>query len=299
MAQDIGFVGLGMMGEPMAANLLRGGFSVRVYNRTASKAAGLQGQGASVAQRAADVARPGGVVFTMVANDAALEEVVTSADGFGEALGEGGLHDSMSTISPETAKRLSAWHADRGSSYVAAPVFGRPAAAATAKLWIVTSGPGEAKARARPMFDAMGQGVFDFGDGPGTANVVKLSGNFLIATVIESLGEALTLAEKHGVDRRALADFYTRSIFATPVYQSYAPLVAAGSASEVGFHLKLGLKDVKLILETAERGGVPMPIASILRDRLVSAMAKGRGELDWSMLTLGISEDAGLKQQPG
>jgi 3-hydroxyisobutyrate dehydrogenase-like beta-hydroxyacid dehydrogenase len=292
MAEHVGFIGLGLMGEPMAANLVRAGFEVTVYNRSAAKAEAVVAAGAKRAASPGDVARPGGVVVTMVADDRALEEV---AQAFGERLGAGGVHVSMSTVSPETAKRLAAWHADLGVDYVASPVFGRPPAAAAAKLWIVTSGRAAAKARVRSLLDAMGQGVFDFGESPGAANVVKLAGNFLIVSAIEALAEAQTLGEKHGIERKALADFLTQTIFACSVYQNYGGTLAARSHDQVGFQLRLGMKDVKLVLDAGERGGAPMPMASLVHDRLLAAIAKGRGDLDWTALALGVAEDAGLE----
>ena len=226
---------------------------------------------------------------------AVLEAVTTGADGFGERLGAGGLHLSMSTVSPQTSVRLAAWHAQRGGQYVAAPVFGRPPAAAAAKMWIVQSGAAAAKARARPVLEAMGQGLFDFGEEPGAANVVKLAGNFLIGCVLEGLAEAQTLAEKNGIDRKALADFLTQTIFACPVYQNYAPVIAAGHSEQILFLLRLGLKDVKLVQQIADASHTPMPFANVVHDRLMSAVAKGRGEMDWTALGLNVSEDAGLR----
>jgi 3-hydroxyisobutyrate dehydrogenase-like beta-hydroxyacid dehydrogenase len=294
--QPVGFVGLGLMGGPMAANLLKAGFDLSVYNRSADKARPLVEAGARRATTPRDVATPGGIVVTMVADDNVLEAVTTGADGFGERMGAGGLHVSMSTISPQTSARLAAWHAERGSQYIAAPVFGRPPAAAAAKLWIVQSGDAAAKARAQPILSAMGQGVFDFGEQPGAANVAKLAGNFLIVCVLEGLAEAQTLAEKNGVDRKALSDLLTQTLFGCPVYQSYGPLIAAGHSEQIGFLLRLGLKDVRLVQQIAEQSHTPMPFASVVHDRLISAIAKGRGDMDWTALALNVSEDAGLKK---
>ncbi len=282
------------MGEPMATNLVKAGFKVAVYNRTPERARRVAELGARVAGRPFDAAEAGGVVVTMVADDRALEQLTTGADGFGERLGPGGIHLSMSTISPETSKRLAAWHAARGSQYVAAPVFGRPPAAAAAKMWIAQSGPQAAKERVRPLLSAMGQGLFDFGEEPGAANVVKLAGNFLIGCVIEGLAEAQTMAQKNGVERKALSDFLTQTIFGCGVYQNYSPVIAAGHCDQIGFLLRLGLKDMRLVLDTADRSNTPMPFAGILRDRFVSAVAKGRGDSDWTAIGLGVSEDAGL-----
>lgn len=293
MSEAVAFIGLGLMGRGMAANLLKAGLALRVHNRTAAKAAELLTQGALWADAPEHAVQPGGIMVTMLADDRAVEDVVMG--GSGERLGAGGLHLSMSTISPETSRRLQAWHAGRGSHYVSAPVFGRPTAAAAAKLWVMHSGDPAGKARARPLLDAMSQGVFDFGDDAGTANVVKLCGNFLIATIIEALSESLTLAQKNGVERQALSDFLTQTVFNTPVFHSYAPVVAAMHSEQIGFELKLGYKDMKLIRDCAESAGVPMPLAAVVRERFLSSMAKGRGEMDWSAICLAVAEDAGLE----
>jgi len=292
--QPVGFVGLGLMGGPMAANLLKAGFELSVYNRSADKARTLGDAGARVVPLAREVATPGGVVVTMLADDKVLETLTTGPDGFGERLGAGGLHLSMSTVSPETSRRLAHWHAHRGSQYVAAPVFGRPPAAAAGKLWVVQSGETAAKARAQPILAAMGQGVFDFGEDPGAANVVKLAGNFLIVCVLEAFAEAQTLAQKNGIERKALSDFLTQTIFACGVFQNYGPVIAAGRADQIGFPLRLGLKDVRLVQQIAESSQTPMPFAGTVHDRLLSAVAKGRGEMDWTAFTLSVSEDAGV-----
>ncbi len=295
MAQEIGFIGLGAMGAPMAANLIAAGFSLTVYNRTPSKADPLVQKGARRAERAGDTARPGGIVVTMVSDDAALEELVLGEAALAPRLAPGGIHVSMSTVSPAASRRLAASHAAAGSMLVAAPVFGRPEAAAARRLWICVSGPSAAKAAVRPLFDAMGQAVFDFGEDAGAANVVKISGNFLIAAAMEAMAEALVMAEKSGVDRTATIEMLSKSLFACPVYQGYGAAIAHRRHSPPGFRLPLGAKDVNLALKTAAEVNAPMPIASLLRDRFVGAIAKGRAELDWSAIALGAADDAGLK----
>jgi len=294
--EQVGFIGLGLMGEPMAQNLLKAGFAVTVYNRTPGKAKALLEKGAKLASRPEEVALPGGIVVTMVADDHALEEVTLGPSGFAERLGKGGVHVCTSTVSPDIARRLSAWYAQRGGHYVAAPVFGRPPAAAAAKLWIVCSGPQAAKQRVQPVLNAMSQGVFDFGEGAGNANVVKVAGNFLICSVIECLSEAFTVGEKNGIDRMAMAKFFSTTNFNCPVYQNYAAGVAEFDPTHVGFLMTLGLKDINLVLDAAEKAAVPMPVASLLHDRLVSAIGKGRGALDWSAISLNVAEDAGLRR---
>lgn len=292
---SIGFVGLGLMGRPMAANLIKAGYSVTVYNRSAEKARPLVELGAKLVQRPRDVvSSESGIVITMVGDDRALEEVTIGPDGLGHHLGKNGVHVCMATVSPDISRRLQAWHTQRGSYYVAAPVFGRPPAAEAAKLWILCAGAPAAKARVQPIFQVLGQGVFDFGEDPGAANVVKVAGNFLISCVIEGLAEALTVGEKNGIDKQAMADCYVKTLFPCPVYQNYAPMVVAGGAQEVGFALRLGLKDNDLVLAAAENASVPMPFGSVLHDRFVSAVARGRGDADWTAIVANVAEDAGL-----
>jgi 3-hydroxyisobutyrate dehydrogenase-like beta-hydroxyacid dehydrogenase len=292
--ERIGFLGLGAMGLPIAGNLIDAGHAVTVYNRTIDKTKPLADRGAAVASRPAEVVSPGGVVLSMVADDRALEEIVGS-DGFLARLSAGGIHVGLSTVSPETSRALATRHAAGGSAYVAAPVFGRPEAAAAAKLWICLSGDPDARRRVRPLLETLGQAVYDFGDDPGAANVVKLCGNFLIAASIEAMAEAWTLAEKNGIPRSRVAELFAETLFAAPVFRSYGAAVADKRYAPPGFRMKLGLKDVELVLGAARGSAVPMPVASLVRDRLLSGVARGRGDLDWSALAMGVSEDAGLE----
>ncbi|HXN13327.1 MAG TPA: NAD(P)-dependent oxidoreductase [Candidatus Acidoferrales bacterium] len=294
---DIGFIGLGSMGLPIASNLLTAGHKLRVYNRTASKAEPLIKSGAELMPNAAAVASPGGIVITMLADDASLESITATDHSIAHRLAPGGIHISMSTISPATARKLAKYHADKGSIYVAAPVFGRPEAAAAKRLWICTAGPESAKHKIAPILDAIGQKTFDFGEEPGAANALKVAGNFLIAAAMESMAEALAMLEKSGVDRVAAIEMITSTLFACPVYQGYGNAIAHMRHTPVGFRLLLGLKDVELALKTGGEVRAPMPIAAILRDRLISSIAKGRGEMDWSALALGARDDAGLPER--
>jgi 3-hydroxyisobutyrate dehydrogenase-like beta-hydroxyacid dehydrogenase len=294
MSSSMGFVGLGGMGLPIARNLLAAGFMVRAYNRTPERATPLVADGAVLAASPADSVEPDGVVATMLADDAAVGEVVTGKGGIGDRLGAGGVHLSLSTIAPETARMLADYHAKRGAAYVAAPVFGRPDAAAARKLWICVSGPAAAKARVRPMLDAIGQGIHDFGEKPDAANVVKLAGNFLIMAAMEAIAEAQTLGEKHGLDRVQLGAFFGETIFACPVYQNYGRIIANRAYEPAGFRLALGLKDANLVLDAAAEAQVPMPLANLLHDRFLSGVARGRAALDWSAIARAASEEAGL-----
>ncbi len=295
MSLEVGFIGLGAMGLPIAANIAAAGFPLTVWNRTASKAQPLAAKGARVAASPREVARAGGVVITMLADDAALESVVLGEAGIARQIAPGGIHLSMSTVAPATIRKLAGVHRAAGSVLVAAPVFGRPDAAAAKRLWVCISGPAEAKEKIRPILDAIGQRNFDFGETAEAAAVAKISGNFLIAAAIEAMGEAFTMAEKSGLDRTAVAAMLSQTIFACPVYQGYGAAIAARKHSPAGFQLPLGLKDVELVLSTAREVNAPMPTASLLRDRFVHALAMGRGDLDWSAIALGARDDAGLK----
>jgi 3-hydroxyisobutyrate dehydrogenase-like beta-hydroxyacid dehydrogenase len=294
MNLELGFVGLGAMGLPMATNLLASGHRVTVWNRTRSRAEPLAGQGAAIALRAGDTVKRGGMLVSMLADDAALAELVEGDAAVAERLGQGGIHISMSTVAPATTRELAEVHRRAGSTLVAAPVFGRPDAAAAKRLWICVSGPAAAKAAAHPILKALGQRVFDFGEVTQAANVAKISGNFLIAAAMEAMGEAFALAEKNGLDRSALATMLGQTLFACAVYQGYGGAIANQSHSPAGFRLALGLKDVEIVLRSAREVNAPMPTASLLRDRFVHALAMGRADLDWSALALGAREDAGL-----
>ncbi len=268
MSETIGFIGLGHLGLPMATNLLNAGYALLVYNRTASKAESLVAQGAQLVSRPVDAVTTGGIVATIVWDDAALESVVMS-DGFLERLGPGGIHLSMSTVLPETAKKLAAIHAQHGSVYVDAPIFGRPEAAAAQQLWIPFAGPQIAKERVRPLLQAMGgQGIFDFGEEVGAANIVKLVGNFLIASAGYSMREALSMAQNNGVDPKAVVDMLTQTLFPAPIYQSYGKRIAEKTAPFS--QNAIPLKDTGLFKQTAQQVESPTPIASLLYDLLRS-----------------------------
>ena len=294
MKETIGFIGLGSMGLPMAMNLLESGYKLRVYNRTPEKAEPLLQKGAEVVDRPAAAVEAGGTVITMLANDAALEAVVLGETGILSRLGADGVHISMSTIAPATAQKLADQHKQQRSHYIAAPVFGRPDAAAARKLWIALAGESAIQAKVRPILEQLGQGIFDFGEVPSAANVVKLSGNFLIISAIEAMAEAFTLAEKNGVDRVQLAELFGKTLFACSIYQNYGRMIAQQQYEPAGFKLSLGLKDVNLALQTARESQTPLPLASLLHDRLQTMVNQGKGDIDWTGLALKSSEDAGI-----
>jgi 3-hydroxyisobutyrate dehydrogenase-like beta-hydroxyacid dehydrogenase len=293
MPETIAVVGLGGMGSGATRRLLETGHRVMVWNRTMEKAMPLVELGAEAAGTPGEAATGAKIVITFVADDKALEEVVLGPEGVAARLGPGAVHLSMSTIAPETGRRLVEAHRQQGGAYVAAPVFGRPDAAAAGQLWIVTSGAAEAKAKARPILEALGQGVHDFGDDPVAAHVVKLAGNFLIAAASEAMAEAYTLGEKCGLDRMQLAEFFGASLFPSRIYQHYGRLIAEHRYEPPGFKLRLGLKDMRLVLGTADAHAMPMPLASLLHDRLLALAAQGHGEIDWTGIGLAVAKDAG------
>jgi 3-hydroxyisobutyrate dehydrogenase-like beta-hydroxyacid dehydrogenase len=278
----------------MAANLLKGGHDVTVYNRSPGKADELLKQGARAASSIAQASR-GEVLITMLADDAAVESVVLGAGGALASLPSGAIHVSMSTISVGFAERLTAAHAGARQRFVSAPVFGRPDAAAAGKLFIVAAGPAEAIAACQPLFDLIGQKTFVFGEQPPAANLVKLSGNFLIAALIEAFGEAFALVSKAGVDRRAYLEMLTSTLFTAPVHRIYGQAIVEERFEPAGFAAPLGFKDVRLVQAAAEGLRVPMPIASLLRDRFLSLLAQeGTERLDWAAITQMIALEAGL-----
>jgi len=290
---NIGFIGLGNMGRGMAENLLKAGHTLVVHNRTRSRAESLASRGARVAATPAEASRVE-VVITMLADDAAVEAVVLGTGGVLASLPAGAVHISMSTISVALSSRLAEAHARAGSAYVAAPVFGRPEAAAAAKLFVVAAGPAAALAKCQPLFDAIGQRTYVLGDRPAAASAVKLAGNFLIAAMLESLGEAFALVRKHGIPPEQFLDLITTSVFNVPVYKVYGSLIVGDTYQPAGFQLPLGLKDVRLALAAAESVNVPLPLASLVRDHMITALARGYGDSDWSVIAKLAAENAGL-----
>lgn len=290
---EAGIIGLGNMGTGMAKTLLRAGHKVTVYNRTPAKVQALASSAATAAATIADACRPG-IVITMLADDAALEAVVFASGGVLASLPRGGVHISSGTISVALSDRLAEAHAKASQSFVSAPVFGRPEAAESARLAVVAAGETSAVERCKPLFESLGPKLMIAGDKPSLANAVKLTGNFMIATVLESLSESLAFARKSGIDPVALLDFLTGTLFNAPVYKTYGGLILEGKFEPAGFVVPLGLKDIRLVLQAAEARSVPLPIASLIRDRFLTAIARGHQNSDWSILGQIAAEDAGL-----
>ena len=283
------------MGLHMARNLLKAGHTVSVWNRTLSKGEALRAHNARLASSVADAVRDAEVVITMLADDHAVSSAVLGEGGVAEHLAPGAIHVSMSTISVALAQQLFEQHKQRGQHYVSAPVFGRPEAADAAKLFIAAAGEPSLLNRCQPVFDAVGQRTFVIGPKAEMANVVKLSGNFLICSVIESLGEAIALTRKYGIEPHEFVDFLTNTLFTAPVYRTYGGLIADERYQPAGFAMRLGVKDVRLMAAAADAADVPMPFLSTLHDNAISALGRGMHELDWSALGLLAAENAGLK----
>jgi 3-hydroxyisobutyrate dehydrogenase-like beta-hydroxyacid dehydrogenase len=291
----VGFVGLGQMGAGIAANVLKAGHTLTVYNRTKSKAASLQSAGAHVADTPAAAAEGADVVITMLADDRALEATVFGDDGILEALPADAIHISMSTISVAGSRKLAEAHKRKKQRYVAAPVFGRPEAAAAAKLFVVAAGDLSAIEKCRELFSAIGQRTFEIGEEAQAANLFKLNGNFLITTVIESLAETFALVRKSGYDQFKFLEVMTESLFNAPIYKTYGKIVASEQFDPPGFKLPLGLKDNRLVLAAAEEQSVPMPIATLVGNNFLTAIAQGLGESDWSAFSKVAYRNAGLE----
>ncbi len=290
---NVAFLGLGNMGLPMARHLIDAGHRLAVYNRTATRADAL---GPSVARAATprDAVKDADVAITMLSDDAAVEQVVFGSSGFLAAMRPGSVHVCTSTISTALARRLADTHRQAGSGYVSAPVFGRPEAAQAAKLSVVAAGSRDDLVQVRPLFDAFAQAVFEVGEDPPAANVVKVAGNFTIAAMLETLGEAFALVRRAGVTPQRFLEIVNGSLFKSPLYQNYGTLIAEQRFEPAGFRLKLGLKDTRLVLQAGEEMAVPLPVASVIRDHFLSAIAHGYADKDWAAIGEVSARHAGL-----
>lgn len=290
MAHTIGFIGLGSLGTPIALNLLDNGHKLHVYNRTTSKTTMLVAKGATVCKSVAELASRCSVVFTLVSDDAALKGICEH-DGLLENLAPGSLHISMSTILPATAAYLAELHSKQNQYYIASPVFGRPDAASSRKLNFVLSGDEEAKASISPLLkDAGAVGIWDFGKGVEAANIVKLCGNFLIASAIEAIGESIQLARQSGINPNAFWSMMTQTLFDTPAYINYSNIILHQKFEPAAFTMKLGLKDINLILQQASSVDQSMPFASVLQENMQQLVSEGKESIDWSAVAMAIDK---------
>jgi 3-hydroxyisobutyrate dehydrogenase-like beta-hydroxyacid dehydrogenase len=293
----VGVIGLGRMGQAFAANLIADGYRVVVYDRNPEQAAALQRAGARGASRLADLAGCD-VVLTSLPDDDALSAVALGPEGLVGILAAGAVHISMSTVSPALSGRLADEHARHGQHYVAAPVLGNPDLARTRKLFVLAAGLPAAIQTVRPLLERLGQRLFVVGERAEAANLLKLGGNVLTATTLQSVGEVLALLRKRGIDPRVALDVFTNSLFDSRVHRTYGGKIVDARYSP-GMTVPLALKDLRLALAEAEREAVPMPAASLVHDRLVGMVARGWADLDWSALGLLAARDAGLDDDAG
>lgn len=292
----LAFIGLGAMGQAIVANLLEAGHEVAVWNRSPAAADGVVKQGAKRARSVAAACDGTEVLLSMLADDPSLRAVLIDSgalDGLRAPL----VHVNLSTISVSLSEELEKAHARAGVAYIAAPVVGRPHVAAAGALQILAAGPAAALSKVQPLFDVIGKKTWALGDRPSQANVMKLAVNFMLVSAIETMGEATTLVDAYGIAPSTLIDLVSSSVFPGPVYQGYGGNIASATYEPAGFKARLGLKDVRLMLSAAEQASVPLPIASLVRDSLIDALAHGDGEKDWSVLARGSMRRAG--RSPG
>jgi 3-hydroxyisobutyrate dehydrogenase-like beta-hydroxyacid dehydrogenase len=290
----IGFLGLGKMGTAMATNLVRAGHELMVWNRTAEKSKPLVAEGARLARSPREAAAGRDVIMSMLADDAALDQVLGGSDGVLEGLSRGALHISSSTISVAAADRVADLHLERGLRFLSAPVFGRPDAAAAAKLFVVAAGAQSDFTMASALFPAYSQNAFHIGEKPSSANLVKLCGNFMILGAIETFAEAMTLAQKGGVLKKQFLEVMTGTLFDTPAYRIYGAALAEERFKPAGFAAPLGLKDMRLVGQSADALRLPMPVLNVLRDHLLQTIAVEGEDIDWSAIGRTIAKNGGL-----
>jgi 3-hydroxyisobutyrate dehydrogenase-like beta-hydroxyacid dehydrogenase len=292
--RSVGIVGLGRMGHAFAQNLLSDGYKIIAYNRNRKRVRDLVFDGARAAAGLEDLASCD-IVVSSLTDDAALAEVVLSPGGLASILTPGCIHVSMSTVSPALSRRIDKAHAARGQGFVAAPVLGNPDAARARRLFVLAGGARDAIERARPVLESLGQRVFVVGDDAGAASLVKLAGNTLTAATLESMGEVLALLRKSGIDPHLAYDVFTGSLFDGRVHKVYGSKIVEGQYSPPGMTAPLALKDLRLALAEADQLAVPMPVAGLVHDRLVTMVTRGWTELDWSALGLLAASEAGLE----
>ena len=289
----VGFIGLGRMGQAIAGRIVGGEHELVVYNRTRSKAAELEQRGAKVAATVAEASAGRDVVFTILTDDKALREIVHN--GLLESLPKGAIHVPMGTHSVTALTELDKTHADAGQILVAAPVLGRPDAAAAGQLGIVPGGPAAAVERLAPLWEIIGRRTFYAGSNPAGAAAVKLANNMVLGCAIEAMGEGFALTRKFDVDPAVFNDVLTDGLFASPAYKVYGGIISKQSYGQVGFTTMLGLKDANLALAAGEAAGVPLPSCNVYRDRLLGAVAHGEAEMDWSVMARDQARASGLE----
>jgi 3-hydroxyisobutyrate dehydrogenase-like beta-hydroxyacid dehydrogenase len=278
---NVGFIGLGQMGRPMVERLRGAGHGLKVYNRTRSSAE---------VQEKPEAVLDADVVITMLADDAAVRAVWLDS-GLARRMPKGAIHLNMATVSIEISRRLTAIHKE---AYVAAPVFGRPPLAAQGQLDIIAAGPKAALERCQPLFAVLGKQTFVVGEEPGKANAVKIARNFLLACMIESLGEAFALVRKCRVAPADFLNVISNTSLGSPAYKNYGKMIVEQAWTPAQFAMPLGVKDVELALATARDANMDLALGELVRANLLAAIAAGRAEQDWAALAGHIAAEAGL-----
>jgi hypothetical protein len=290
----VGFIGLGRMGHAMARRLIDGGHDVGVYNRSADKLKPLTDAGAKAMASIKAAANFGDAVFTMLADDAAVMEVVNKSGGLLESLPQGGIHVCAGTHSVDCIGKLKHLHGERGQVLLATPMLGRPQMVEGGQAGVVLAGPKQALDRCRPLFAAIARRGFEAGADPVAAAVVKIANNFVLGCAIEAMGEGLSLVRKYDVAADVLYDVMTDGMFACAAYKIYGKIIAEQRYLPAGQRAVLGLKDANLALAAGEAVGVPLPSGNVWRDRLVGAVAHGEGENDWAVMAKDQARASGL-----
>ena len=289
----VGFIGTGRMGQAMVSRMLAAKHDVGVYNRTAAKAKALADAGAEILASVAEAARYGDVTYTMLADDAALEDVMLR-QGLLEALPKGGIHVCAGTHGIPVIRRIKQAHADKGQALVAAPMMGRPELVSSGTAGVFASGPAEALAKCKPLFDAIARRTFEGGADPEAATAMKIANNFVLGCAIEAMGEGFSLTRKYGVPTSVFYDVMTDGLFNCSAYKVYGKIIVDESYAKVGQMATLGLKDANLALEAGSLAAVPLPSGNVWRDRLVGAAAHGDGDKDWAVMALEQARASGL-----
>jgi 3-hydroxyisobutyrate dehydrogenase-like beta-hydroxyacid dehydrogenase len=291
---NVGFIGTGRMGQAMVLRMLGAGHDVGVYNRSAEKTKPLVEAGARLLTSIADASRYGEAIYTMLADDAALEDVVFQSGGLLASLPKGGIHVCAGTHGIPVIRKLKKAHAERSQILVCAPMLGRPELVTSGTAGIVASGPAGAIAKCKPLFDAIGRRTFEAGEDPEAATAIKIANNFVLGCAIEAMGEGFALTRKYGVDTNVFYDVMTDGLFNCSAYKVYGKIMVDESYSKVGQMAVLGLKDANLALEAGGLKGVPLPSGNVWRDRLVGAVAHGDGDKDWAVMALEQARASGL-----
>ncbi|HML08879.1 MAG TPA: NAD(P)-dependent oxidoreductase [Xanthobacteraceae bacterium] len=290
----VGFIGLGRMGEVMVRRLIDGGHEVGVYNRTAAKSEALTKFGAKVTDSVAAAARYGEAVFTMLADDAAVLDIVGRAAGLKDSLPRGGVHICCGTHSVAAIQKLKAAHGEAGQVLIAAPVLGRPEVVTAGQAGMVVGGAKPSVEHCRPLFAAIARRSFEAGAEPAAAAAIKLANNFVLGCAIEAMGEGFALVRKYGVVPEVFNDVMTDGLFNCSAYKTYGRLIVEERFLPAGHRVVMGLKDVNLAIAAAEAVGVPLPSANVWRDRLVGAVAHGESDHDWSAMARDQARASGL-----